>query len=219
MKLSQRRTPLLMGWLKFLEELGIEYQTDLKDSKLLSGKKYAPAIYLPQSNTYIEVMDGTPGANYTNIHMFIVNKNVQVVTAKNDFRFEACSTVKAGPNKALRINILTFPPKGVAMLCKCKSCGGLFFTASEGTRECRCCGSEDVDGDNIVVLATGESLTDITSDAPSDDDVVNNAVRAGRKAYMEELRELYRDISKTMPQCDEGENMNPDGYCTPPTEG
>lgn len=150
------RSRLEAKWAMFFEKAGIEFQYEPEGIQFDDGVRYLPDFYLPQQNTFFEckgLMSDYDESKIKHLCSWLYDKTgdmKEVIIGYPEMKFEIVWAEDDSEGRRIFVHC----NDDMAWLCKCKSCGKVFFMNGWYGWHCRICNYYD--GDNgFVILAEG----------------------------------------------------------------
>lgn len=128
-------------WAVLLDTLKCKYIYEPEGFKLSDGTLYLPDFYLPDSDSFLEIKGVISPQDQHKIDQFRADCEKAVTIGFSDMTFEACDNCVGWGDDFEGF----IPTCDDSWLCRCRSCGKIWFMGSFGSYTCQCCGEYDGD--------------------------------------------------------------------------
>lgn len=163
------RSRLEARWAVFFDTIGIKYEYEPEGFKLSDGTLYLPDFFLPESKQFFEVKGVMTDKDMHKVDQLIQDAGRPCTIGYSDFTFESCNWWwDDGFSRT---------SKSESCLVQCTACGKYYFSGTDGSYECQCCGAYD--GDHYFDIGCHGELNYLT------DPVVEDAILTAKQARFE----------------------------------
>lgn len=150
------RSRLEARWAVFFDSLRIPFFYEPEGFNL-NGISYLPDFYLPDSHQFFEVKGIMTEMDEAKIHG-LIDAGYSVTVGYPDGEFKACELSDITTPEGKHEQFFSMEPGGASWLCRCNVCGKYWFTGSEQSWRCQCCGCHEGDHHFSVVMDSYENF-------------------------------------------------------------